>query len=89
MTVMEKPPVIDLDWLLQPVPGENPAGTSLLYAGLHGEIMGESFRFKNGYVLPPQTPGLGIQLTEAIKSRYPFVPGTGEFNSVPGKRLTT
>ena len=38
MTVMEKPPVIDLDWLLQPVPGENPAGTSLLYAGLHGEI---------------------------------------------------
>lgn len=57
------------------------------YAGLHSEIMGESFVMKDGYVLPPQTPGLGIALTDAIKSKYPFVPGSGEFNSVPGKAL--
>ena len=42
---------------------------------------------KDGRVLPPETPGLGILLTDEI-SRYPFVPGSGEFNSVPGKELT-
>lgn len=44
---------------------------------------------KYGYILPPQTPGLGIRLPEEIKKRYPFVPGSGEFNSVRGKILTT
>jgi hypothetical protein len=37
---------------------------------------------------PPTGPGLGIKLTDEIKNRFPFVPGSGEFNSVPGKRLT-
>ena len=44
---------------------------------------------KDGYVLPPDRPGLGIVLTDEIKRRYPFQPGSGEFNSVPGKVLTT
>ena len=56
-------------------------------AALHTEIMGDSFQMKNGFVLPPQTHGLGIRLTDAIKEKYRFVPGTGEFNSVPGKEL--
>ena len=30
-------------------------------------------------------PELGIVLTDEIKNRYPFQPGSGEFNSVPGK----
>ncbi len=55
------------------------------FAGLHKDIMGDSFQMKNGCILPPQTPGLGIQLTDAIKARYPFRRGMGEFNSVPGK----
>ena len=38
-------------------------------------------------VLPPEKPGLGIELTEETKQRWPFVPGSGEFNSVPGKIL--
>lgn len=38
-------------------------------------------------MLPPQTPGLGIRLTEEIKQKYQFVPGTGEFNTVLGKEL--
>ena len=50
------------------------------------EIVGESFRFKDGRVLPPETPGLGIMLTDEIKARFPF-DGGGEFNSVPGKIL--
>ncbi|MBD2862871.1 mandelate racemase/muconate lactonizing enzyme family protein [Paenibacillus oceani] len=59
------------------------------YAGLHSEIVRDSFRMEGGYVLPPQQPGLGVVLTGAIKHKYPFVPGSGEFNSVPGKMLTT
>jgi galactonate dehydratase len=44
---------------------------------------------KDGYILPPEVPGLGVRLTDEIKATYPFVPGTGEFNSVPGKILET
>src|SRR5262249_48350270 len=54
---------------------------------LHTEIAGGSFVMDNGTVLPPDRPGLGIVLTEETKKRYPFAPGSGEFNSVPGKLL--
>lgn len=56
--------------------------------GIHLDIAGEDFRFCRGDVLPPEKPGLGLVLTDEIKNRYPFVPGSGEFNSVPGKILT-
>ncbi|MGH9344912.1 MAG: mandelate racemase/muconate lactonizing enzyme family protein [Terriglobia bacterium] len=59
------------------------------YGGLHREVINGSFLMENGYALPPRKPGLGIVLTEDIKNRYPFVPGSGEFNSVPGKVLST
>ncbi len=55
------------------------------FAGLHSEVIDGSFVMKDGCALPPERPGLGIQLTDSIKNRYPFVPGSGEFNSVPGK----
>ena len=58
------------------------------YAGLHSDLIGDSFLMQDGYVLPPREPGLGIVLTDDVKNRYPFVPGSGEFNSVPGKILT-
>ncbi len=57
------------------------------YAGLHADVIDGSFAMRDGYVLPPDKPGLGIVLTDEIKNRYPFVPGSGEFNSVPGKVL--
>lgn len=56
---------------------------------LHTELWGDSFVMRDGYVLPPTEPGLGVHLTDAIKAKYPFVPGSGEFNSVPGKILET
>jgi L-alanine-DL-glutamate epimerase-like enolase superfamily enzyme len=55
------------------------------FGPLHSEIMGDSFQMKDGRVLPPRKPGLGVVLTDAIKKRFPFVPGSGEYNSVPGK----
>lgn len=58
------------------------------FGPLHYEIMGDAFEMEDGFVLPPEAPGLGIELTEEIKNRYPFVPGSGEFNDVPGRVLT-
>lgn len=55
------------------------------YGPLHVELMGDSFRMEDGFVLPPDEPGLGVRLTDEIKGRFPFEPGSGEFNSVPGK----
>ena len=57
------------------------------FGPLHSELLGDSFVMEHGYVLPPTQPGLGIRLTDDIKNRFPFVPGSGEFNSVPGKKL--
>jgi galactonate dehydratase len=57
------------------------------YAGLHSEVIAGGLVIRDGYVLPPDRPGLGIVLTDEIKRRYPFKPGSGEFNSVPGKIL--
>jgi galactonate dehydratase len=57
------------------------------YAGLHADVMDGSFVMQDGYAVPPDRPGLGIKLTDQIKNRYPFQPGSGEFNSVPGKIL--
>ena len=59
------------------------------YGPLHSELIGDSLRMKDGYILPPEKPGLGIELTDEMIRRFPFVSGTGEFNSVPGKILST
>lgn len=57
------------------------------YGPLHSEIIGDSFVMKEGRALPPDKPGLGITLTDDVKNKYPFIPGSGEFNSVSGKDL--
>lgn len=59
--------------------------TAPSYGPLHSEIINGSFRMEAGMALPPDKPGLGIILTDEIKNKFPFVPGSGEFNSVPGK----
>ena len=57
------------------------------FGPLHKEILIEEFKLHDGKVAAPKAPGLGIELTDSIKERYKFVPGSGEFNSVPGKIL--
>ena len=59
------------------------------FGPLHSQIIADSFYRENGTILPPEAPGLGIHLTQETKNRFPFIPGSGEFNSVPGKILTT
>ena len=56
-----------------------------LAGGLHTDIYGPGYRFEDGYLLPPEVPGLGVVLTDEIKNKYPFVRGSGEWNAVPGK----
>jgi L-alanine-DL-glutamate epimerase-like enolase superfamily enzyme len=51
---------------------------------LHTEVYAEGYRFEDGYILPPQAPGLGVRLTDELKQKFPFVPGSGEWNRVPG-----
>ncbi len=57
------------------------------YGPLHSEVIGDSFRMRDGHVLPPTAPGLGIVLSDETKRKFPFVPGSGEYNSVPGKLM--
>ncbi|MFZ4777759.1 MAG: enolase C-terminal domain-like protein, partial [Terrimicrobiaceae bacterium] len=54
---------------------------------LHTEVYAEGYRFEDGCIHAPEGPGLGIRLTDELKSKYPFVRGSGEWNSVPGKRV--
>ncbi len=57
------------------------------FGPLHAEILAGDFTMEHGFVLPPTAAGLGIRLTDETKNKFPFVPGSGEFNSVPGKVL--
>jgi L-alanine-DL-glutamate epimerase-like enolase superfamily enzyme len=57
------------------------------YGPMHTDIFGDSFVMKDGYALSPKIPGLGIDMTDEIKQKYPFIPGTGEFSPVEGKVL--
>lgn len=56
---------------------------------LHTALWGDNLVIEDGYVLPPQAPGLGVQLSDDVKNRFPFVPGLEEFSSVPGKKLAS
>ena len=57
------------------------------YGPLHSLVIGDSLQIQDGMVLPPEKPGLGVELTDDVKNRFPFVPGSGEFNDVAGKLL--
>lgn len=57
------------------------------YAGLHADLIDGGLVIRDGFMLPPDRPGLGITLTDEVRRRFAFQPGSGEFNSVPGKVL--
>lgn len=43
---------------------------------LDEELLVEPLRTENGYALPPAAVGLGVRLTQEIKAKYPYVPGS-------------
>jgi 2-dehydro-3-deoxyphosphogalactonate aldolase len=45
------------------------------WGGFHAEILNEPIRWEDGYITPPDKPGLGVELNEAVAAEHPY---TGE-----------
>ena len=68
----------------------NPARPELnthIVAPLLTDLWIEPPVIENGRIRLADTPGLGVHLPAGFLERYPFEPGSGEFNSVKGKIL--
>jgi len=42
------------------------------WQGFHAEVLKKPIRWEAGYVLPPEEPGLGVELDEAVCARHPY-----------------
>ena len=42
------------------------------WGGFHAELLKKPIRWEEGYVIPPDEPGLGIELDEAVAQRHPY-----------------
>ena len=42
------------------------------WGGFYSEILKEPIEWKNGYVLPPTKPGLGVELNEDVANKYTY-----------------
>jgi L-alanine-DL-glutamate epimerase-like enolase superfamily enzyme len=40
--------------------------------GFHAEILTTPIRWEDGFVIPPDTPGLGVELDEAVARAHPY-----------------
>ena len=40
--------------------------------GFHAEILKTPIQWQDGYVIPPATPGLGVELDEQVAARHPY-----------------
>ncbi len=44
----------------------------LTWDGFHAEILQEKIQWEAGYILPPNKPGLGVELNEAVALAHPY-----------------
>ena len=42
------------------------------FGGFHAEIVKESIQWEDGYIIPPTSPGLGIELDESVARANPY-----------------
>jgi galactonate dehydratase len=42
------------------------------WGGFHARILKTPIRWEDGYVIPPSTPGLGIELDEEVAAQHPY-----------------
>jgi 2-dehydro-3-deoxyphosphogalactonate aldolase len=42
------------------------------WSGFHAEILKKPIRWEDGYIIPPDEPGLGVELNEAVAERHPY-----------------
>jgi L-alanine-DL-glutamate epimerase-like enolase superfamily enzyme len=40
--------------------------------GFHAQILKTPIQWQDGYVIPPTTPGLGVELDEEVAARHPY-----------------
>jgi len=40
--------------------------------GFHAEILKSPIHFEDGYIIPPTSPGIGVELDEAVAERHPY-----------------
>ena len=39
-------------------------------SGFHADILKEPIKWENGYIIPPTTPGLGVELNEEVLAKH-------------------
>jgi 2-dehydro-3-deoxyphosphogalactonate aldolase len=42
------------------------------WGGFHAEILKTAIRWEDGYVIPPEAPGLGVELDEDVAAAHPY-----------------
>lgn len=42
------------------------------WGGFHAELLRTPIRWEDGYVIPPDAPGLGVELDEAVAAAHPY-----------------
>jgi 2-dehydro-3-deoxyphosphogalactonate aldolase len=42
------------------------------WGGFHAEVLKTPMRWEDGYVIPPETPGLGVELNEEVCEAHPY-----------------
>ena len=43
------------------------------FGGFHAELLKEPLRWEDGYIIPPDRPGLGVELNEEVAASHPYV----------------
>ncbi|HYM50211.1 MAG TPA: mandelate racemase/muconate lactonizing enzyme family protein [Candidatus Limnocylindrales bacterium] len=54
------------------------------WSGFHAKILKTPIRWEDGYVIPPQAPGLGVELDESVALQHPYDGTTLHINPVYG-----
>ena len=44
------------------------------WSGFHAEILKEPVRWEDGYIIPSDRPGLGVELNEEVALKHPYIP---------------
>ena len=42
------------------------------WGGFHSQILNKPIRWEQGYVIPPEEPGLGVELNETVAAAHPY-----------------
>jgi 2-dehydro-3-deoxyphosphogalactonate aldolase len=42
------------------------------FGGFYAEILKEPIKWEDGYIIPPDKPGLGVELNEAVAAQHPY-----------------